>query len=419
MNRRRPPVQLYESNRHEPLTATRWSETRARETIERIVGDTNRAFSAEGWWPIHPFDRSPERPPDSLKPIYYGAAGVIWALQYLDETGAAALQRDYLPTVRKLLQRHRDDLEKYAGVREYMGRVPGAFLIGELGFLLLNFKLEPSDELARLIERSIAAGIGDMRGLVWGGSGAMLAALFMHQRTSESRWRDLYLRHFDALWNQWEYDEEVGCHLWMAELYGVREQRLGALHGFMANALPIIAGRDLLPPQRREESLGRIFETLRTTAAIDGAYANWPNNIGASNRPSAMPLLVQHCNGSPGIINCTADLSTDPRWNIDGMFRQAGELIWRAGPPVKMPVLCHGAAGSGYALLKLYARTSDDEWLDRARRFAMHAIEQNERALAQYGQRKYSLWTGDLGLAIFLWDCIRASAKFPTLEVFL
>ncbi len=48
----------------------------------------------------------------------------------------------------------------------------------------------------------------------------------------------------------------------------------------------------------------------------------------------------------------------------------------------------------------------------------MHAIEQCERAVREYGQRKYSLWTGDLGLAVYLWDCIRGTAKFPTLEVF-
>jgi hypothetical protein len=30
----------------------------------------------------------------------------------------------------------------------------------------------------------------------------------------------------------------------------------------------------------------------------------------------------------------------------------------------------------------------------------------------------HSLWTGDLGFAIFLWDYLRAEARFPTLEVF-
>jgi hypothetical protein len=37
---------------------------------------------------------------------------------------------------------------------------------------------------------------------------------------------------------------------------------------------------------------------------------------------------------------------------------------------------------------------------------------------AHYGQFRYSLWTGDLGLAVFIWDCIVAQARFPTLDVF-
>jgi len=93
-------------------------------------------------------------------------------------------------------------------------------------------------------------------------------------------------------------------------------------------------------------------------------------------------------------------------------------LIWRAGPLTKLPSLCHGVPGSGYALLKLFARSGNERWLARARRFAMHAIEQAERGKRDHGQRKYSLWTGDLGLAVFLLDCIHAADAMPMLEVF-
>jgi hypothetical protein len=48
----------------------------------------------------------------------------------------------------------------------------------------------------------------------------------------------------------------------------------------------------------------------------------------------------------------------------------------------------------------------------------MHAIAQAESWFEKYGQRKYSLWTGDLGLAIYLWDCIDGNAKFPTVDYF-
>ena len=96
----------------------------------------------------------------------------------------------------------------------------------------------------------------------------------------------------------------------------------------------------------------------------------------------------------------------------------AGETVWAAGPLVKGSNLCHGTGGNGYAFLKLYERTGDSQWLDRARAFAMHGIAQTAEAAARYGQARYSLWTGDLGFAIYLWDCLRAAGSFPTLDVF-
>ena len=69
--------------------------------------------------------------------------------------------------------------------------------------------------------------------------------------------------------------------------------------------------------------------------------------------------------------------------------------------------------------LKLYRRTGDALWLQRARAFAMHAIAQTEADAQRHGQMRYSLWTGDPGLAIYLWDCVRGVAAFPTLDVFM
>ena len=55
-------MQLYEPQRHERLGGADWSEARARAAIEQIVADTQRGFSVDGLWPLHPFDVSPERP---------------------------------------------------------------------------------------------------------------------------------------------------------------------------------------------------------------------------------------------------------------------------------------------------------------------------------------------------------------------
>ncbi len=46
----------------------------------------------------------------------------------------------------------------------------------------------------------------------------------------------------------------------------------------------------------------------------------------------------------------------------------------------------------------------------------MHALEQVERLKAQRGRGRYSLWTGDVGTALFAADCLEARASVPTID---
>ena len=39
-------------------------------------------------------------------------------------------------------------------------------------------------------------------------------------------------------------------------------------------------------------------------------------------------------------------------------------------------------------------------------------------ATCEIGRMRYSLWTGDLGFAVYLLDCVHGTAAFPTLDVF-
>ena len=48
----------------------------------------------------------------------------------------------------------------------------------------------------------------------------------------------------------------------------------------------------------------------------------------------------------------------------------------------------------------------------------LHAIEQHRRGAAKYGQRRYPLWTGDPGLAVYLSNCIDGTDRFPTMDNF-
>src|SRR4029077_7325027 len=100
---------LFESVRHEPLRPIGWNEADAKSAIESIVGDAETRFSQDNYWPVHPLDRQDGDPgARGETPLYHGACGVIWALHYLEDVGAAALSRSYAGELDRLLSRNRE-----------------------------------------------------------------------------------------------------------------------------------------------------------------------------------------------------------------------------------------------------------------------------------------------------------------------
>jgi hypothetical protein len=43
----------------------------------------------------------------------------------------------------------------------------------------------------------------------------------------------------------------------------------------------------------------------------------------------------------------------------------------------------------------------------------MHAARQVEHSRSDYGRGRYTLWTGDLGTALYLADCIEGGGELP------
>jgi hypothetical protein len=401
---------LYDPARHEPCEASPWSEARALATIEAIVRDTEARFSPDRHWPLHPrdFDVVQAPAPQAFYALYDGACGVFWALHHLQSVGAARLGRSYALHVDALLPLNRaalgDDAEKWA-----------SYLLGDTGILLLGHRLAPSAQTTDRLEALITGNLDHpARELMWGSPGTMLAALFLHQHTGEDRWAQAFRRTARKLWSQLLWSDEYQCHYWTQDMYGTQSSYLDAVHGFVATASPLIRGRHLLGDDEWAAWQDCIQNTVRRSAATEAGLVNWRAwlNVVAGQAPR---MLMQFCHGAPGFIICLADL---PGTALDDLLLAAGEAVWQAGPLKKGSNLCHGTGGNGYAFLKLYRRTRDPVWLERARAFAMHGIRQTESDAAAHGQMRYSLWTGDPGFAIYLWDCIQATAVFPTLDVF-
>ena len=387
---------LFTLERHEALLPQPWDAARAQAWIDRIVAGAEAAYVPGQGWPAHPLDCAETAP---LRGLYFGDCGVLWALHCLQARGAVRLRRDYLA-----------DLDGLQGVEQ---GEEGSYLMGETGVLLLRTWLQPEDNdalrLAELIEGNLEH---PTRELMWGSPGTMLAAVFLHRATGEASWAEQFTRTARKLWSQLLWSEEEQCHYWMQNLYGHRSTYLDAVHGFVATAAAVIAGRDLLTPAEWQAWSDCIVNAVLRTAEWEGPLVNWRAQLAS---PRGGPKLMQYCHGAPGFVACLAD-SPDPA--LDPLLRAAGEATWRAGPLRKGANLCHGTGGNGYAFLKLHRRFGDAFWLERARAFAMHGIAQVESARTQYGQWRHSLWTGDPGFALYLLDCVRETDRFPTLDYF-
>jgi hypothetical protein len=391
---------LFTPENHQPLTDSPWSEARARQAIEAIVADSESARGADGFWPEHPDDRD-ENGISLRTGVYMGAAGILWGLHRFGRDHAEAADRLHASYLRD---------------PDWPRRVPG-YWPGEAGILLVAQQQAHTEARADLLLKAIDANAdNESNELMWGSPGTMLVARSLYESTGDVRWADAWNRSADVLWSRWLRSDEHGCHLWTQLLYGRVCQYVGPGHGFAGNVLALSTDAGLLDAERRAELSRRAVETATALAVRDGDLANWRP---VASQPMHIPIggiRTQWCHGAPGMVASLARIAPDDEAFSD-LLAAGGELTWRAGPLAKGAGLCHGTAGNGCAFLALFERLGDERWLERARRFGMHAIAQVEAGRERHGFGRHSLWTGDIGVALYLQQCIDGRAGMPSLDL--
>jgi hypothetical protein len=367
---------LYDPAAFEPLTDEPWDEARVRDGIAEVVADADAAFDPDGLWPAHEWDGWQAALP--LKNLYLGAAGVVWALHDLRRRGLAETTLDLSTIAIDALERWRAEPDYMAG--EVLPEPPeSGLLTGETGILLTACSLgHPLDDDLRAHIRDNVA--NEAEDIMWGTPGTLIAAAAMG-------WDDLARESAAAL-----AARRDAAGLWTQRLWGTSFSGVGTVHGLAGNVRALLLVDDPRNEPLRAESAAVL---LRAATREDG-LANW----GSEGK-------LQWCASAPGIVSAARDY-------LDEELLLAGaELVSRAGPPgaEKGHGICHGTSGNGFALLAAFERTQDELWLDRARRFAVHALGQAERMPG-----RYSLFTGGVGTALFAAACLEADARYPVLE---
>lgn len=404
---------LFGPERHEALAGDAWSEAAARTAIDRTVVLALQDFNPDRGWPAHPREDGGE-PGEPLHELYGGAGGAIWALEHLAAAGAATKRWDFTGFAQGLAPRQVAALE-----RAMHGT--NSFLLGESGLRLLEWKLTRDEAVEQRLYDVVHANLHNpVREQLWGNSGSVLAAIAMAEHTGAPHWAALVQHAVQILWDEMEpIPDAAGTWGWVQNLYGRVETLIGAGHGFIGNVYPAARGAAFIATGQLDGFAQRALAFLQATSIRDGGFVNWWPRVPPYS-PANKPPFLQDCHGAPGLVCRLAGLprSVPDADAWDTLLLQAGELSWHAGPLNKGVAFCHGTAGTAHAFLQLFKRTGDERWLNRARAFAMHGIVQVERERAIHGQGRHTLWTGDLGMACVLWDCITGRPGFPTLDVF-
>jgi hypothetical protein len=363
---------LFSPESHETLADEPWSAERARAAIASIVADAESAF--DDGWPMHPQDEEDgDEPGAKFRTVYLGGAGVVAALYRLAQRGFVELRRDYLPYLERSLEAPPDFPAENAEL---------SLFLGETGIRLVLQRLAPSQANLERLSELITANERDERcELLYGSPGTILAG------------RELGLDVTASV--EWLHGQRDTDGLWTQRLAGKSTRYLGPAHGFAGCVLAL-------------GDVADISETLQRFAVEEDGLVNWPPVAGRRlDETGDGQIRMQWCHGAPGIVGTLAHVLDEE------LAAAGGELTWRAGPLRKGANLCHGTAGNGYAFLALLDRTGDERWLTRARTFAMHAASQVERSRSDYGHGRYSLWTGDVGTALYLADCIDGAGEPP------
>ena len=396
---------LYRPEAFEPLTDEAWDEGRTRERIRALVADADQAFRGPRlFWRAHEWDRWHGTSP--MKNLYVGSAGVLWALDALRRRGYAETSLDLADLAVRNLELFRERPDFMKGMKLPEPR-ESSLLEGESGILLVAWRLAPSTELADDLHRRVRANVGNpAEEVMWGAPGTLLAAQAMLEWTGEERWRDAWSESAEALLSRRDAEG-----LWVQRLYGQELRSLTPPHGLVGNVQALLP---LLDETRRDTLERETASILAKTAVVEDGLANWPPRPRPELPGPDGQIRVQWCAGAPGIVIAAGDYMDEE------LLLAGAELVWRAGPPGmdKAACICHGTAGNGYAFLRAFERTGDEVWLERARRFAVHTLDQIERARAERGRGRYSLWTGDIGAALFAADCVAGRAAYPIIDSF-
>jgi hypothetical protein len=284
---------IYEAARHEALNGSSWNEATSREYIQRIAADANATFSRRDLWSTHPLEEA--RPGTRFYNLYFGAGGVVWALNHLRRIGAIVDHPDFQEVMPELRAANRAQIEEGGRWRSHGA---DGLLIGDAGLLLVAGRLAGlstvADQLGAAVDNTKD---NPVREFMFGSPGTATLSLALFEETGDDIWASRFRRDIRFLWDRLEACEGADCLIWEQNLQGHKATHLGAVHGFLS-----CVARPTSLARERAKTMARLH---CSHAAGDGsarggvdqlAAIGWQTSTGPHrNADAALSWCTWHC----------------------------------------------------------------------------------------------------------------------------
>ncbi|KAF5839816.1 hypothetical protein DUNSADRAFT_18478 [Dunaliella salina] len=193
---------------------------------------------------------------------------------------------------------------------------------------------------------------------------------------------------------------------------------LGAAHGLMGILYAMLHCPPLLQdPMAVMDIKAGIRYVLAHEQDVPGSPSgsggHYPTQMGQLKRNSDR-VLVHWCHGAPGAVFLLCKAHEVFGGGGDGAAYlpaacRAGEVVWSRGLLRKGPGLCHGVAGNGFALHRLWKSGAGAKWLHRSQQFGLALGDEEVQQTFHNPDNPYSLFQGSAAGLSFIADVLAAT----------
>ena len=290
--------------------------------------------------------------------IFSGLAGAIYAHKVLSDNGfCKELDRSEAIEKINILLKHDKTVKKRP--------TEHSFIFGRLGTLFCKYLISKDQcDLKEILRITSHHDIIESHEICKGTPGFLYTLLKLAEISDAPEIEEQIKTLSNSIFEEMHFDKDLGHYIYLQDYCGVKKSYLGFIHGLSGNLHILERAFSKRDPEKHKIVIERSTQFLKAHD-IHGKYYTCPVVIPSKNKTN----LVQICHGPPGLIGSFIHAGKVEK-NIHDTLIKCGETVQLAENSTKGSTICHGNAGNGLSILKLFELTQNQQYLNAAKVFA-------------------------------------------------